>query len=101
MLLERSTANILLKLAVSGAVEAEMEMGDETELLQEDLVDKLRHTVYAEVATSIKSNDSNVASSPHSNDDSSSEANDNDRDKLIRSVKYDIAKLCSYLQYIE
>ena len=86
MLLERSTANILLKLAVSGAMEAEMEIGDETELLQEDLVDKLRHTVYAEVATSIKSNESNVASSPHSNDDSSSEANDNDRDKLIRSV---------------
>ena len=91
MLLERNTANILLKLAVSGAMEAEVEIGDEPELLQEDLVDKLRHTVYAEVATSIKSNESSVASSPHSNDDSSSEANDNDRDKMIRSVSYDVA----------
>lgn len=65
-------------------MESEIEVSDETELLQEDLVDKLRHNVYAEVATNLKNNNSSGTSSPHSNDDSSSEANDNDRDKLIR-----------------
>jgi hypothetical protein len=60
---------------------------DELEIFRDDVIDKLKHNVYAEVASyTLGSTDISSPMSMH-NGDSSTDTNENEKDKLLRKQR--------------
>ena len=98
MLDERSTADILLCMSVSSqqsdhsSFDNAMDASTEA-LFQDDIVDKLRSNVYAEVARNLNScggqaptSDGFISSSLSFDDSASEDTNETEKDKFIRCV---------------